>query len=681
MDVIRVKSELDEVVLQRRTIVDTLQLLMDNVGTGKIRGLVCQLCSPRKAEYKNAVQAILEDVQYSIVCEDDATVKTCVKYLKDASDNKFPPLEFLSAHRLFDLTPSVRRPGRLPAIEALSLKNERDRPLFAALLKNVFIVDSCETCEDGMRLGVTRDGKYVRADGVMGVHDAYTSNVCQDAADEKIRKIDLHTARQQCDVWEQEREKLEWQRKSLEGRLDDLSRELSSLDDRDKDYKDHLESLQKARAIQVSASKNLFLEEISALDVCCTAELQAEAHKHFDMWLKEQEVLAFETFERSKPTTDMELLSRAVAKNEEAVEGVKEKQAELDEMEEEYKRCKRVVQEKEREVAEERRKKNDAQKKVVTNVQEKNRRQLERNELCRLWLQRLSQDATLHGVEDDFEAKIPCVYEKYRSFQLDYSSLPRVDEELDVSELASMESELGSSLAQKKEELLVRRQNRQNLNPGEIAAEIAKITTEIATKREALKEQCRRFDAAFVLRKEKLLDLVNFVKGRISSVYQKLHSADGPESFAELDFVDENDPFAKTDTGNSGLRFAVMPSGKRFQEVKQMSGGERTIAALALLFSIHQRKAPPFVLLDEVDAFLDAPRVVSLMRYIKDCPFQTIAISLKWCFFSTADALIGVWPKQGRSVFLLLDLKKCSAPVGDEDDGAAPLDNTQPRGG
>jgi structural maintenance of chromosome 1 len=50
----------------------------------------------------------------------------------------------------------------------------------------------------------------------------------------------------------------------------------------------------------------------------------------------------------------------------------------------------------------------------------------------------------------------------------------------------------------------------------------------------------------------------------------------------------------------SGVKYDVMPPSKRFTDMEQLSGGEKTMAALALLFAIHSFHPAPFFVLDEV---------------------------------------------------------------------------------
>ncbi len=83
---------------------------------------------------------------------------------------------------------------------------------------------------------------------------------------------------------------------------------------------------------------------------------------------------------------------------------------------------------------------------------------------------------------------------------------------------------------------------------------------------------------------------------------------------------------------------------KRFRDMDQLSGGEKTMAALALLFSLHSFRQAPFFVLDEIDAALDNVNVKKIANYIRQRSqdFQCIVISLKDTFYENADMLVGV---------------------------------------
>jgi structural maintenance of chromosome 1 len=68
----------------------------------------------------------------------------------------------------------------------------------------------------------------------------------------------------------------------------------------------------------------------------------------------------------------------------------------------------------------------------------------------------------------------------------------------------------------------------------------------------------------------------------------------------------------------AGVNYHTMPPTKRFRDMEHLSGGEKTMAALALLFAIHSYQPSPFFVLDEVDAALDNANVGKLVNYVRN---------------------------------------------------------------
>ncbi len=93
-----------------------------------------------------------------------------------------------------------------------------------------------------------------------------------------------------------------------------------------------------------------------------------------------------------------------------------------------------------------------------------------------------------------------------------------------------------------------------------------------------------------------------------------------------------------------GIKYNAMPPMKRFRDMDQLSGGEKTVAALAFLFAIHSYRPAPFFVMDEVDAALDNVNVKKVCSYIKSRSrdFQCIVISLKDIFYEQSDSLVGI---------------------------------------
>ena len=124
----------------------------------------------------------------------------------------------------------------------------------------------------------------------------------------------------------------------------------------------------------------------------------------------------------------------------------------------------------------------------------------------------------------------------------------------------------------------------------------------------------------------------------------------GGNAYLSLDQQDE--PY------NGGVKFNAMPPTKRFRDMEQLSGGERTVAALALLFAIHDFRPSPFFVLDEVDAALDNLNVGKVSAYVRNraSELQTIVISLKDAFYEKADALVGIYRDSDVNASRLLTL-------------------------
>jgi len=147
------------------------------------------------------------------------------------------------------------------------------------------------------------------------------------------------------------------------------------------------------------------------------------------------------------------------------------------------------------------------------------------------------------------------------------------------------------------------------------------------------------------------------IAGRIDQVYKDLTRGKAAPmgGVAYLNLEDTEEPYL------SGINYHAMPPMKRFRDMDQLSGGEKTVAALALLFAIHSYQPSPFFVLDEVDAALDNTNVSKIANYIRkhaSDTFQFIVISLKGSLYEKSNALVGIYRDQdfNSSRSLTLDL-------------------------
>jgi len=182
---------------------------------------------------------------------------------------------------------------------------------------------------------------------------------------------------------------------------------------------------------------------------------------------------------------------------------------------------------------------------------------------------------------------------------------------------------------------------------------------------EASKAKLRQARESFQAVKQKRLELFNkaftHIQEQITHVYKELTRSEayplGGQAYLDIE-EDTDTPFL------SGVKYHAMPPLKRFRDMEHLSGGEKTMAALALLFAIHSYQPSPFFVLDEVDAALDNANVEKIKKYIREHAgpgMQFIVISLKPALFQASESLIGVYRDQEANTSRTLTLD-VSAP-------------------
>ncbi len=140
------------------------------------------------------------------------------------------------------------------------------------------------------------------------------------------------------------------------------------------------------------------------------------------------------------------------------------------------------------------------------------------------------------------------------------------------------------------------------------------------------------------LRKKRLDEFMsgfNVISLRLKEMYQMITLGGD----AELELVDSLDPFAE------GIVFSVRPPKKSWKNIANLSGGEKTLSSLALVFALHHYKPTPLYVMDEIDAALDFKNVSIVGHYIKERTknAQFVIISLRNNMFELADRLVGIY--------------------------------------
>ena len=134
--------------------------------------------------------------------------------------------------------------------------------------------------------------------------------------------------------------------------------------------------------------------------------------------------------------------------------------------------------------------------------------------------------------------------------------------------------------------------------------------------------------------KQRFLDTFEKVNEKFKETFAHLFRG----GKAELSLTDESNPL------ESGVEISANPLGKRMQNLTLLSGGEKAMTAIALVFSVFKVRPSPFCLLDEVDAPLDEANVVRFQEMLKQMSEKTqfILITHNQKTMSFADVLYGI---------------------------------------
>jgi structural maintenance of chromosome 4 len=141
----------------------------------------------------------------------------------------------------------------------------------------------------------------------------------------------------------------------------------------------------------------------------------------------------------------------------------------------------------------------------------------------------------------------------------------------------------------------------------EHAARSSDLASAVA-QRDAAKKRC---DDLRRLRLEGFMEGFSTISLRLKEMYQMITMGGN----AELELVDSLDPFSE------GILFSVMPPKKSWKNISNLSGGEKTLSSLALVFGLHHYKPTPLYVMDEIDAALDF-RNVSWPFSLSSCPLD-----------------------------------------------------------
>uniref|UniRef100_A0A1I8P3Q0 Structural maintenance of chromosomes protein n=1 Tax=Stomoxys calcitrans TaxID=35570 RepID=A0A1I8P3Q0_STOCA len=186
------------------------------------------------------------------------------------------------------------------------------------------------------------------------------------------------------------------------------------------------------------------------------------------------------------------------------------------------------------------------------------------------------------------------------------------------------------------EELLKKKPNlsciQEYIEKRDVYLERVKILEDITCKRNEMRQL---YDDVRKKRYNEFMQGFHIITRKLKEMYQMITQGGD----AELELVDSMDPFTE------GVSFSVRPPKKTWKNISNLSGGEKTLSSLALVFALHYYKPSPLYFMDEIDAALDFKNISIVAHYIKERTknAQFIIISLRSNMFELSDYLVGIY--------------------------------------
>ncbi|KAI4972909.1 hypothetical protein ZWY2020_005821 [Hordeum vulgare] len=646
-----------------------------------VHGRMTELCRPSQKKYNLAVTVAMGKFMDAVVVEDESTGKECIKYLKEQRlpPQTFIPLQSIRVKPITErykvvtvdgilLTKSGTMTGGVSGgMEARS--NKWDDSRIESLKKKKSKLES-EMSELGSPRELQRKELAV-SEKITGLEKKlHYSNVEQNNLKEKLHKL----ASEKRNI-EKEIDHLEPGKEELESRLAKNEREVRKREKKineivDRIYKDFstsvgVKNIREYEEKQLKDAQALQERKLSLSNQLSKLKYQLEYEQKRDMHAPIAKLNnTHETLEKElKGLQERETHAKADAEH--ISNQMEELKAEAEDWKLKSDECETAI--------EELKKQNDSVAAALAKLDRQVK--LKEGQIVQL----RSRQREIHEKCELEQIKLPTVNDAMdtrsssQELVFDYNQLSAIYlQEKCLSDRDKLEAEFKQKIGTLMAEIERTAPNLKALDQYEaLQMKEKEVSEKFEAARKEERDVAEKYNSVKQRRYELFMEAFDHISKGIDKIYKQLtkshtHPLGGT---AYLNLENEDEPFLH------GIKYTAMPPTKRFRDMEQLSGGEKTVAALALLFAIHSFRPSPFFILDEVDAALDNLNVAKVAGFIRSkscerageeqdddrgCGFQSIVISLKDSFYDKAEALVGVYRDSERSCSrtLTFDLTK-----------------------
>ncbi len=669
----------------------------------RIKGVVAELIKSDK-KYDIALETALMAAAQNVVTETPEQARYLIEYLKTNRLGRITFLPITSVKKReqnAQVTAALREKGALGVADKLVSYDKQYENVISNLLGNTLIVDTLENATriaDKYRFSfkmVTLDGDVFTTQGAMTGGSRRTETVGLLSSDRKIEdnaklleekraelsklkesKSALEVKRDHAldelnilnDLYNEKRQQILIEREkqtTTENSLIEVGKELENVGELIEIVKGKLKKLDEDYQVVTSGGKKLQEDRE-------TAKMNADKQQaEYDALRRERDALATESTDLQVRITELKgrisavesensRLSSVIVETEKTNEGLVKSNHGAEEIIEEL----RLDEEKVALSKEEQDYINSIREKIsgIENDKSMLREKLNKNDEKKQWLtneitelseKKHAEEISLAKIDSDLEYLQQSVWEDYQeTYETAVKSKAENYDakfgEQEINRLRKRRSSLGAINATAIDDCKALKERYEEMTTQKEDLEKAEADLKIAI--DTIKaEMLTQFDEGF-----------NKINENFQRIFKELFG--GGRAMLQMDYSEVDDKL------EAGVEIVAEPPGKKLQKLSLLSGGEKALTAIAILFSILKLRPMPFCVLDEIEAALDEANVDRFARYLKKFSQDTqfIVITHRKPTMELADALFGVtMQEKGVSKMVSVKLADVAEITGD----------------
>ncbi|WP_181685574.1 chromosome segregation protein SMC [Halorhabdus salina] len=609
-------------------------------------------------EYADACETAAGGRLANVVVEDDGIGQRCIEHLKSRNAGR---ATFLPMTEMNDR--SLPAPPDLPGVVDFAYNlvdfDERYSGVFSYVLGDTLVVENMETARDLMgefRL-VTLDGDLVEKSGAMTGGSSSGSRYSFSGGEGRLQRIaeritdlederasvreELRDIEERLEDARDRRSEAAEQLREIQAEIERREREREEADERIAELEDELVEIEAEREDvseqmdEIEAEIETVTEEIDGIEATI-ADLEGEIEdSELPELTDEAESIRAEIDEREDELEDLDAqLNELQLEKQYAEEAIEDLHDEIEAAQNRKAEQDERIEELSAEIDEQEALLADKEDAVAALEEELAEMKAEREELrADVRAAREARDEQrerVNAVESDLESE----RETQERLQWEIEELESAVGEYDpeaIPDHHTVQTRIGQ-LDSKMEVL-----EPVNMLAIEEYDEVNEDLTDLQDKRETLVEEADgirdRIESYEARKKETFMDAFEAIDEQFQDIFERLSNGTG-----RLHLENEDDPF------EGGLTMKAQPGDKPIQRLAAMSGGEKSLTALAFIFAIQRHNPAPFYALDEVDAFLDAANADLVGDMVDDLAgeAQFVVVSHRSAMLERSERAIGV---------------------------------------